>query len=250
MTKRYRPGPGEVLGFPCVQSDCALTELCMKGLSDRAVRYASHANRARFFAAAIGIVLLGAGCASRHVDAEWIDPQFATHSLAGAKVFVVCQAHDLAVRRVCADQMAAQLTELGATPVLVPDTADSGDAAPSTSDLLARARAAGASAVLRATISPDIAVAEPGPSFSIGVGGFRGGRRSGGGVGVGVGVPLGGEGGPVHTGYSANGALTDVATGRLMWTAKATTSPSSDVNQQVATLARYVLEAARKAGLF
>lgn len=211
---------------------------------------ARHGADARLAAVAIAWALLGAGCATRNVDAEWIDPQFTGHSLAGAKIFVACTAHDLAVRRVCADQMAAQVSELGATPVLAPDAVDSGGAAPPTSAFLAAARDAGTAAILRATISPDIAAVPPGPSFSIGVGGFSTGRRSGGGVGVGVGVPLGGESGPVQTGYSANGALTDVATGRLMWTAKATTPPSSDVNQQIATLAKVVMEAARKAGVF
>ena len=201
-------------------------------------------------AAAIVYALFAGGCATRNVDAEWVDPQFAGHPLAGAKVFVTCVAHDLAVRRVCADQMAAQVSELGATPVLAPDSVDSGGAVAPTSVLIGAARDAGTSAILRATISPEITAVSPGPSFSVGVGGFSMGRNSGGGVGVGVGVPLGGEAGPVQTGYSANGALTDVATGRLMWTAKATTPPSTDVNQQIATLARYVLEAARKAGLF
>jgi hypothetical protein len=213
----------------------------MKKFSGRTVHHARKGAGARHAAVAMACALLGASCATRNVDAEWVDPQFTGHPLAGAKIFVACTAHDLAVRRVCADQMAAQVTELGATPVLAPDT---------TSAFLAAARDAGTRAILRATITPDIAAVPPGPSFSIGVGGFSTGRRSGGGVGVGVGVPLGGESGPVQTGYSANGALTDVATGRLMWTAKATTPPSSDVNQQVATLARYVMEAARKAGLF
>ena len=222
----------------------------MSNLSGWAVRHASKVAGVRLAAGAVACALWGAGCATRDVDAQWADPQFAGRSLAGAKVFVACQANDLAVRRICADQMAAQVAEFGATPVLAPDTADSGNASPPTSAFLTAAREAGTAAILRATISPDIAVAAPGPSFSIGVGGFSGGRRSGGGVGVGMGVPLGGEGGPVQTGYSANGALTDVATGRLMWTAKATTPPSSDVSQQVATLAKIVLEAARKAGLF
>jgi hypothetical protein len=191
------------------------------------------------------------GCATRNVDAEWTDPQFAGHSLAGAKVFVACHAVDLAVRRVCADQMAARLTEFGATPVLALDAADSGSIAqPTTSQYIPAARDAGATAILRATITPDAMVAAPGPSFGVGLGGFSGGHRSGSGFGIGIGVPLGGEAGPVSTGYSANGALTDVATGRLMWTAKATTPPSSDLNQQVSTLSRYVLEAARKAGMF
>ncbi len=201
-------------------------------------------------AAAIVCALFAAGCATRNVDAEWVDAQFTGHPLAGAKVYVTCTAHDLAVRRVCAERMAAQVSELGATPVLAPDSVDSGGAAAPTSALIGAARDAGTSAILRATISPDLTTVAPGPSFSIGVGGFSMGRHSAGGVGVGVGVPLGGEAGPVQTGYSANGALTDVATGRLMWTAKATTPPSTDVNQQLATLARYVLDAARKAGLF
>ncbi len=222
----------------------------MKNHSATAMHIARKRAGARRAAVAIACAFLGVSCATRNVDAEWVDPQFTGHLLAGAKVFVACTAHDLAVRRVCADQMAAQVSELGATPVLAPDTVDSGGAAPPTTAFLAAAREAGTTAILRATISPDIAAVAPGPSFSIGVGGFSTGRRSGGGVGVGVGVPLGGESGPVQTGYSANGALTDVATGRLMWTAKATTPPSSDVNQQMATLARYVMDAARKAGLF
>ena len=215
------------------------------------VRTARKVVRGRGPLMAVAWVLLGAGCATRNVDAEWADPQFAGHSLAGAKVFVTCQANDLAVRRICADQMAARLTELGATPVLALDTSDSGNAAqPATSLYIPAARDAGATAILRATITPDVLLAAPGPSFGIGVGGFSGGHRSGGSFGIGVGVPLGGESGPVSTGYSANGALTDVATGRLMWTAKATTPPSTDLNQQVATLAKNVLEAARKAGMF
>ena len=197
----------------------------MKNHSATAMGIAHNGAGARRAAVAIACAFLGASCATRNVDAEWVDPQFTGHLLAGAKVFVACTAHDLAVRRVCADQMAAQVSELGATPVLAPDTVDSGGAAPPTTAFLAAAREAGTTAILRATISPDIAAVAPGPSFSIGVGGFS-------------------------TGYSANGALTDVATGRLMWTAKATTPPSSDVNQQLATLARYLMEAARRAGLF
>ncbi len=225
----------------------------MKTLTEP-IRQLAHRDVRASHRASVSIIVMTAaalaGCATRNVDAEWVDPQFTSHPLAGAKVFVACSANDLAVRRVCADQMAAQVSELGATPVLAPDTLDSGAAAPPTSAFLAAARDAGTTAILRATITPDLTVVPPGPSFSIGIGGFSTGRHSAGGVGVGVGVPLGGEAGPAQTGYSANGALTDVATGRLMWTAKATTPPSSDVNQQIATLARYVMDAARKAGLF
>jgi hypothetical protein len=61
-------------------------------------------------------------------------------------------------------------------------------------------------------------------------------------------VPVGA--GQVSTGYAANTTLTDVASGRLMWTAKATTPPSNDINMQVADLTKAVLEGAKKEGFF
>jgi hypothetical protein len=78
------------------------------------------------------------------------------------------------------------------------------------------------------------------------LGGIGFGRHSAGGVGVSV--PVGG--GQVSTGYSANGRVTDVATGRLMWSARASTPPSGDVNAQIAELSKAVLDAAGQAGLF
>jgi hypothetical protein len=227
------------------RSDVASNEITLQWFASKC-----DASSRRSVLAGVAIALLATACATKHVEAEWSDPQFAGRSLAGAKVFVVCQANDLALRRLCADQMAARLVEFGATPLLAPDAADAGATAPPApgADVTA-ARAAGAVAVFRATLSPDVTVVPPGPSIGISVGGISVGRRSAGGVGVGVGVPIG-EPGPPSTGYSANGAFTDVATGRLMWTAKTTTPPSQDVPGQIGTLAGRLLDAARKAGLF
>jgi peptidyl-prolyl cis-trans isomerase SurA len=52
------------------------------------------------------------------------------------------------------------------------------------------------------------------------------------------------------TGYAANGMLTDVVSGRMMWTAKATTPAQADINAQLAELARAVVGSAQQAGLF
>ena len=52
------------------------------------------------------------------------------------------------------------------------------------------------------------------------------------------------------SGYSANGRVTEVASGRLVWTAKATAPPSSDIDLQMGELSKTVLAAADKAGLF
>jgi len=54
----------------------------------------------------------------------------------------------------------------------------------------------------------------------------------------------------VTSGYSANGRVTDLPSGRLVWTAKATAPPSSDINAQMSDLSKLVLGAAEKAGLF
>ena len=61
-------------------------------------------------------------------------------------------------------------------------------------------------------------------------------------------MPIGG--GRVTTGYTANTRLTDVQSGRLVWTAKATAPPSGDVNAQIGELSKSVLGAADKTGLF
>jgi hypothetical protein len=142
------------------------------------------------------------------------------------------------------------VTELGALPVQAPDGGGTG-AVPAAEKqaLLQAARGAGAAAVLNTAVAPAAAVANPGPSIGIGIGGFGGGYRGGGvGGGVGVSVPVGG--GTVSTGYAANGALTEVPSGRLMWSAKATAQPASDVTRQLADLAKTLLDSARSAGLF
>jgi len=188
---------------------------------------------------------MAAGCASTQLDAQWVDPQFPATSLRGARVLVVCEAYEAVVKRLCQDQLAAEVVARGATPVIGPEIANPspGRALPD-DHYLSAARAAGARAVLATTVS--LASSNVSPGFSIGLGGFGVGSRSG--VGVGVSAPFGG--GQVTPGYAANSRLMDVANGRLMWTAKATASPSEDINVQLSQLARTVLGSAEKAGLF
>ena len=50
---------------------------------------------------------------------------------------------------------------------------------------------------------------------------------------------------PLH-----RGRITDVASGRLMWSARASAPPSADVNAQIADLSRSLLDAAGGAGVF
>ena len=198
-------------------------------------------------AACTGIALLASGCATTRLDAQWADPQSAG-VLRGAKVMVACEAYEPVVKRLCVDQMASELVAHGASPVLAPEVPNSTPGRPVPDEqLLDAARLAGAKAVWSTTMAiAEQSVGAPG-GFSVGLGSWGGGSSNVSG-GVGVTLPIGYSHGA--NGYAANGKLTDAASGKLLWTAKASAPPSSDVNAQVVELTRIVLGAANKAGLF
>ncbi len=208
----------------------------------------------RYLAAAVSLVLSGvlaAGCASTKVQAQWADPQFADHTLRGERVLIVCGAEEAAIKRICQEELRAQVSALGATPVTGSEadnlTPGQGSAAEQT---LAVARSLKAKAVLASIVAPEAMIVNPGPTIGIGVGGGSGGWGGGTSVGggVGVSVPVGGAG--VNTAYGANLVLTDVATGKMMWTSKVTTPASQNVNAQIGALVKVGVTAAQSAGLF
>lgn len=190
--------------------------------------------------------LLLAGCASTAVDAQWRSTELPAAYLRGAIVIVSCETGEVVVKRICEDQVVADLGARGVRALLAP----AGDAAPAPSggtadlQLLPAARRSGARAVF--SVGVGLASQRVSPGVTIGIGGFGFGRHTGGGIGVSA--PIGG--GQVSQGYAANVRVTDVNSARLMWTARASAPPSSDVNGQLAELSRSVLEAATGAGLF
>jgi len=208
----------------------------------------SVARRPRTIGAAIAATsaALLVGCAATpQLDAQWSDSSLAPSFLRGARVLVACDAFEVVVRQICQDQLAAQVLARGATPVfLAPGFPVATDRSVDP-QLLPAAREAGAQAMLVMTVA--VAVQDVSQPIQIGIGGFGFGG-GGGSAGVGISAPVGG--GRVTSGYSANGRLTDVPTGRLVWTAKATAPPSSDINAQMSDLSKLVLGAADKAGLF
>lgn len=196
-------------------------------------------------AVALALTVLVAGCASTpQLDAQWSDATLGPNLLRGARVLVACDAAEVVIRQICQDQLASEVVARGATPVfLAPEFAVATDRSIDP-QLLPAARSANAKALLVMTVA--VAVNDVSPGFTLGVGGFGFGGHSAGGVGVSA--PIGG--GRVTSGYSANGRVTDVPSGRLVWTAKATAPPSADLNAQMGELSKAVLGAADKAGLF
>jgi hypothetical protein len=192
------------------------------------------------------VVAVAAGCAAPTLDAQWRDPQVPGSYLRGAKVLVTCEAGDVTLKRICEDQLVAELTARGATTILTDVSADLNGVRPAVPDAqyLPAARSSGAKAVVSMSVGVSSQTVSPG--WSIGIGGFGFGRHSAGGVGVSA--PIGG--GQVSAGYSASGRVTDVASGKLMWSARASTPPSNDINAQLANLSKTVVDAAQQAGLF
>lgn len=193
---------------------------------------------------ALAAALLVGGCASNPVDSQWVEPQFAGQSLRGSKLLVVCEAPDEALQRNCLDRASAELVAYGASPVTQAPVAAGTARSSAAEPYLAAARAAGAKAVWLTAVGPDATLVQPGPSIGVGLGGF--GRSVGGGVGISL--PIGG--GKTQTAYGANSQLTDVASARLMWTAKTRAPSADDANAQVAELVKSAVAAAGKAGFF
>lgn len=186
-----------------------------------------------------------AGCATTQIDAQWSDAQLTSgRSLQAQKVLVACDAYEAVVRQLCQDQLTAEVVARGATPVAGPEPTPTSPWKPATPDqYVTAARSHGAGAILTATVTPGLATVKPGLSVGFGLGSF--GSSVGGGVGVSA--PVGG--GKVESSYSADSRLTDVASGRLMWTAKVTTPPATDIPAQMSELAKGIGKAIEKAGL-
>ncbi|HWI11388.1 MAG TPA: hypothetical protein VNU48_08685 [Burkholderiaceae bacterium] len=191
--------------------------------------------------AATGLLL--SGCASTGVDAQWRSVELPPGYLHGATVLVSCETGELVLQRICEDRVVADLAARGVRAVLsAPNAAPAAPAGVTDMQYVPVARDAGAKAVFSVSVGVASQMVNPGVSLGLGVGGF--GRYSAGGIGVSA--PVGG--GQVNSGYAMSGRVTDVASGRLMWTARAIAPPSSDANAQLAELSKSLLDAA--AGLF
>jgi hypothetical protein len=200
--------------------------------------------------AATAALLLLVGCASTQLDNQWTDPAFAQGGLLrGARVLVACEAYDPVIKQLCEERLADELSARGATPLRLAQAPAGEPGRPVADELyLGAARAQQARAALVVNVAPSELAARSGSGVSIGLGGFGIGGSSHVGAGVGVSVPLGGT--AARSGYSAGGRLSDTASGRLVWSARASTPASSDLSAQVGELSRAVADAAAKAGLF
>ena len=189
---------------------------------------------------------LAASCASTKIPAQWSDPAFANRPLHGAKVLVVCEAEEPAIQRICQDAVASRMSASGVEPLIVSPAQQPVSAR--NDGALGAAREMGAKAVFVAKVTRDASVIGSSTRIGIGVGtsvGVGSGTVVGGGVGASA--PVGNT--RIDTAYGASMVLTDIATGRMMWTMKATTPASQNVDAQIRELAKVGVEEAQKAGM-
>lgn len=200
----------------------------------------------------LGLLVLG-GCAQTQLGAQYTDTQFPPQALRGATVLVVCDAPEPAIRLICESQISGQLTQLGAKPLTDSSLVNPNPGRePPAGQYLPAAKAAGARAVFTTMLAADYQQPSPLSSFSIGIGGWSGSGGyyggSGGGGGVGLTMPVGALQGT--TGLAAIGSVIDAASGRVMWSAKASVPPQDDVTTQIAEAAKALADALRQTGLF
>lgn len=201
--------------------------------------------RSRRFAPVVAAVLALSACASSspRTDLAWTAPGVPANSglLRGAPVLVACEAPDLALRKVCQEQVASELVARGARALPVSDGTADGRVADD--QLLPEARAAGAGTILVVSLRP--VATETGSGFQLGLGGFGFGRGSA--LGGGVTVPVGGS--RTVTALSASGRVSDVAAARLVWTATVTSPSGGDAVAQIDAVASALLDEAGRSGL-
>jgi hypothetical protein len=189
----------------------------------------------------LGALLLAA-CATTKMEAQWSNPEFGAARLRDQTMMVACQARDFTVQAVCEDQVAAQLSTRGVKPVKF--AVSNSGVSPTNEAIDAAAKRANARAVYRTTLSTSVPTVSPGPTIGIGVGG--GGYR--GGAAGGISLPVGGA--TVSEAYAADAAIVDVASGKLIWSGRATSPTGGDVTSQLSDLTRVMFDALSTSGLF
>ena len=197
--------------------------------------------------ALLAFACLVCACSSApRLETRWLDPVIGpqSHFLRGEKILVACDAYDATVRQICNDTLSREIRSQGAVPLNVPPTVVLLTDREFDAQLIGTATSLGAKAVFAMTLSPSST--DAGSGLSIGIGGFGLGRNSG--AGIGLSAPIGS--GRFDTGFTANGRVTDSRTARLVWTATASATPSSDVAAQIANLSGVIVQEAKVAGLF
>ena len=183
------------------------------------------------------------GCATTRIDAQWKNPAFAGRPVQGP-VLVAGLTRDTTLRRLYEDALAAQLGQRGLAALKSYDELpDFGDET-SNERLLQAARAAGAGAVLSTRVIgyEQRVWVDPMPAWGWGYPGWYGYRWPY------AYYPYPGAVSSYER-YIASTSLTDVSSGKEVWTARSSTDLPGKVDREVQALAQEIVDGLGKAGL-
>lgn len=189
------------------------------------------------------VALVISGCATTHVDSQWLSPDFAGRKLTG-KLLVVGISRDDTVRRLYEDEMSAQLVlrkiETARSYELI-----AGPLVSNGPDALMRAgREAGANLILTSVVVSrehvDRVVSEPMPRMGSNFDGWYGYYW-----------PYAYVRTEVRTfdRYTVITSLSDAATGKIMWSASTETEDVDSVDREIKMFAKVIVKALSKADL-
>jgi hypothetical protein len=208
---------------------------------DRALRTAPCAIYALYCVAAL-FALLIAGCATTHLDSQWSSPDFANNKITG-KLLVVGVSRDDTVRRLYEDEMTTQLASRGLTNVrsyeLIPGPLVLGG----NTALLKAARDAGANMILSSVVVArehvDRVISDPMPRYGMNFDGWYGYYWPYAYVRTEI---------RSFDRYTVGTSLTDVATGKIMWSARTQTENVDHVDREIKAFASVIVTTLVKGG--
>jgi hypothetical protein len=187
--------------------------------------------------------LLIAGCATTHLDSQWSSPDFANNKMSG-KLLVVGVSRDDTVRRLYEDEMTAQLASRGLTTTvrsyeLIPGPLVLGG----NTALLKAARDAGANMILSSVVVArehvDRVISDPMPRYGMNFDGWYGYYWPYAYVRTEI---------RSFDRYTVGTSLTDVATGKIMWSARTQTENVDHVDREIKAFASVIVAALVKGG--
>ena len=181
------------------------------------------------------------GCATTRIDAQWTNPAFAGRPVQGP-VLVVGLTRDTTLRRLYEDALAVQLGQRGLTALKSYDGLFDSVDDTSSEPLLQAARTAGAAAVLSTRVIGHEQRVWVDPMPAWGYPGWYGYPWP---------YAYYPYPGPVSTyeRYIASTSLTDVNSGKEVWTARSSTNLPGKVDREVQALAQEIVAGLGKAGL-
>ncbi len=188
------------------------------------------------------MLLMLASCATTHLDSQWSSPDFASNKVTG-KLLVVGVSRDDTVRRLYEDEMATQLANRGLATVrsyeLIPGPLVLGG----NTALLKAARDAGANMILASVVVSrehvDRVISDPMPRYGMNFDGWYGYYWPYAYVRTEV---------RSFDRYTVGTSLTDVATGKIAWSARTQTENVDHVDREIKAFASVIVTALVKGG--